>query len=122
MSNKEVIEEVCDKGYRLPKPTIIDMPDEVYSLMQQMWNSDPEKRPTFETIFDQLRNIRHNFGFDVEADIPLAPSSNQDTNYKDGSALGLDEKNEENYNSLSFKESLQTDEPYNSGNLLGLRD
>lgn len=64
MSNKEVIDEVCEKGYRLPKPTIIEMPDSIYELMQQMWSLDPDKRPQFDKICTELRQIRMDCGFE----------------------------------------------------------
>lgn len=54
MQNKEVIEQV-QQGYRLPKPTKCDCPDEVYGIMRDCWHQDPDKRPTFEylaTFFD----------------------------------------------------------------------
>lgn len=49
MHNKEVIEHV-QRGYRLPKPTNCDCPDEVYRKMRDCWHTDPEKRPTFEFL------------------------------------------------------------------------
>lgn len=54
MHNKEVIEHV-QRGYRIPKPTNCDCPDEVYRKMSDCWHTDPDKRPTFEflaTFFD----------------------------------------------------------------------
>lgn len=49
MHNKEVIEHV-QRGYRIPKPTNCDCPDEVYRKMRDCWHSDPDKRPTFEFL------------------------------------------------------------------------
>ena len=49
MHNKEVIEQV-QRGYRIPKPTNCDCPDEVYIRMRECWHSDPDKRPTFEYL------------------------------------------------------------------------
>lgn len=54
MQNKEVIEQI-QRGYRIPKPTNCDCPDEVYRKMRDCWHTDPDKRPTFEflaTFFD----------------------------------------------------------------------
>lgn len=48
MSNKEVPENIKN-GYRMPKPQYAT--DEIYNLMQKCWNYDPEKRPTFESIY-----------------------------------------------------------------------
>lgn len=39
-------------GYRMPPPA--DCPDEVYGVMQQCWQYDPEERPDFSTILDML--------------------------------------------------------------------
>ncbi|XP_067125349.1 tyrosine-protein kinase Fyn-like [Centruroides vittatus] len=50
MHNREVIEQV-DRGYRIPKPLNYECPDSVYNIMLQCWDSDPEKRPTFEFLF-----------------------------------------------------------------------
>lgn len=49
MQNKEVIDHVR-QGYRIPKPTNCDCPDEVYRKMRECWETEPEKRPTFEYL------------------------------------------------------------------------
>lgn len=49
MQNKEVIEHI-QRGYRIPKPTNCDCPDEVYRKMRDCWHTDPDKRPTFEFL------------------------------------------------------------------------
>jgi serine/threonine protein kinase len=53
MSNTEVLEKTS-KGYRMPKP--IDCPEHVYNIMLECWQSQPEKRPTFETLMWQLED------------------------------------------------------------------
>ena len=40
-------------GYRMPAPT--DCPTEVYGVMQQCWQYDPEERPDFATILNMLQ-------------------------------------------------------------------
>ena len=40
-------------GYRMPAPA--DCPTEVYGVMQQCWQYDPEERPDFSTILDMLQ-------------------------------------------------------------------
>lgn len=55
MHNKEVIEHI-QRGYRLPKPTQFDCPDELYKKMCDCWQSDPEKRPTFDFLRDFFEN------------------------------------------------------------------
>lgn len=48
--------ELCslqiDVGYRMPPPA--DCPQEVYGIMQQCWQYDPEERPDFATIVEML--------------------------------------------------------------------
>lgn len=51
MHNREVIEQV-ERGYRMPKPPNTDCPDSVYAIMVQCWDADPEKRPTFEYLYN----------------------------------------------------------------------
>lgn len=49
MSNREVIVQV-EQGYRMPKPTVIELPDDIYCLMLQCWDAIPKNRPTFENL------------------------------------------------------------------------
>eukprot|EP01114_Cavostelium_apophysatum_P008118 TRINITY_DN2040_c0_g1_i2.p1 TRINITY_DN2040_c0_g1~~TRINITY_DN2040_c0_g1_i2.p1 ORF type:complete len:864 (-),score=185.58 TRINITY_DN2040_c0_g1_i2:130-2721(-) len=57
MSNQEVIEAVFNQGYRLPKPTRIGFPNELYQLMLWCWQMDTNKRPTFAKIYEDLLAI-----------------------------------------------------------------
>jgi len=54
MSNSDTMEFVLS-GKRLEKPSIC--PEQVYKLMLQCWDLDAEKRPSFKTLFDQLKLI-----------------------------------------------------------------
>ncbi|XP_065217837.1 tyrosine-protein kinase Fer-like isoform X2 [Planococcus citri] len=47
MSNSEAREKI-DSGYRLPAPE--GTPDEMYSLMKNCWQYEPENRPHFDDI------------------------------------------------------------------------
>ena len=49
-TNKTVIEQVT-AGYRLPKP---NCPDEVYTIMLECWEYDPNKRPTFAELHARI--------------------------------------------------------------------
>ena len=51
MHNREVIEQV-ERGYRMPKPPNTECPDTVYNQMLQCWDAEPEKRPTFEFLYN----------------------------------------------------------------------
>lgn len=67
MTNREVIEEVCKKKYRLPKPAMIqncseEVVDQLYSLMMSCWESEPSARPTFEEMCTRLNSIQKQLG------------------------------------------------------------
>lgn len=53
-TNAEVIEQVVE-GYRLSKPK--DCPDEVYELMKQCWDKNPENRISFEALVGKLSEL-----------------------------------------------------------------
>jgi len=57
-SNTEVVEQVCGStAYRLPRPTHIVIPDELWTLMQRCWLKEVDKRPSFEYIYIELEGI-----------------------------------------------------------------
>jgi len=39
-------------GYRMSKPELA--PDDVYEMMMRCWNSEPEKRPSFQGLTDSV--------------------------------------------------------------------
>lgn len=49
MLNKDVLVKV-ENGYRMPKPAKIDCPDSFYDMMLKCWDSEAEKRPTFDYL------------------------------------------------------------------------
>jgi hypothetical protein len=57
MSNVEVL-EYLRQGRRLEKPATC--PEEVYHIMLQSWNQDPQKRPTFEVKTEMYRRFNGN--------------------------------------------------------------
>uniref|UniRef100_A0A8R1I9Q9 non-specific protein-tyrosine kinase n=1 Tax=Caenorhabditis japonica TaxID=281687 RepID=A0A8R1I9Q9_CAEJA len=54
MTNAEVLQQV-DAGYRMPCPA--NCPPALYDIMQQCWRTDPDKRPTFETLQWKLEDL-----------------------------------------------------------------
>ncbi|XP_030635513.1 retinal guanylyl cyclase 2 [Chanos chanos] len=57
-SAEEIIEKIC-KPPPLFRPIVTPdhAPIECIQLMKQCWSEQPEKRPTFDEIFDQFKNI-----------------------------------------------------------------
>ena len=51
----EVVKHV-EKGYKMEAPD--GCPPEIYEIMKQSWNLDPEKRPSFASIFVKLETMR----------------------------------------------------------------
>jgi tyrosine-protein kinase Src len=49
MNTRDVI-AALERGYRMPKPTTVPLPDEVYNIMMTCWEQMPERRPTFEFL------------------------------------------------------------------------
>uniref|UniRef100_A0AAX7SI14 Guanylate cyclase n=1 Tax=Astatotilapia calliptera TaxID=8154 RepID=A0AAX7SI14_ASTCA len=58
LSDKEIIEKLC-KPPPLCRPVVSPdyAPMECIQLMKQCWNEQPDKRPVFDEIFDQFKNI-----------------------------------------------------------------
>lgn len=54
MTNPEVIQNL-ERGYRMPRPD--HCPEDLYVIMHECWNENPEKRPTFE----YLRSVLEDF-------------------------------------------------------------
>lgn len=47
MNNRQVLEAV-DRGYRMPPPE--GCPDPLYNIMLSCWKTEPDDRPTFESL------------------------------------------------------------------------
>lgn len=54
--NEDVVKHL-QAEYRMEKPT--NCSDVLYQLMRSCWETDPERRPTFEQITDRLQAISH---------------------------------------------------------------
>ncbi|XP_068087429.1 tyrosine-protein kinase FRK [Hyperolius riggenbachi] len=52
--------EKLEQGYRIPKP--FNCPQDLYTIMLDCWNANPENRPTFETLQWRLEDY-----FDTES-------------------------------------------------------
>ncbi|NWY98127.1 FRK kinase, partial [Loxia curvirostra] len=50
--------QLLDSGYRLPQPETC--PEPLYRMMEQCWSTEPDERPTFESLSDQLENYFNN--------------------------------------------------------------
>nr|XP_054485104.1 tyrosine-protein kinase FRK [Agelaius phoeniceus] len=57
MPGHQVI-QLLDNGYRLPQPETCPAP--LYRMMKQCWNAEPDERPTFDSLSDQLENYFNN--------------------------------------------------------------
>jgi len=55
MSKDEVIEQLRI-GYRMTKPSFCS--DELYAIMWQCWQTDPESRPTFLELGKTLHRLK----------------------------------------------------------------
>jgi len=56
-SNSEVMKKVCNEGLRLARPTRIQIPDELWEIIQSCWQLDPKSRPTFEQLYQRLADL-----------------------------------------------------------------
>ena len=45
-----------ERGYRMEAPE--GCPKEIYDIMQQSWELNPEQRPTFSEVLVKLDNLR----------------------------------------------------------------
>jgi len=63
MSNQQVVDEV-EKGYRMPIPE--GCPENLYHLMLQCWNENPEERPNFLQIKKELDEMKGNYEQDLQ--------------------------------------------------------
>ena len=54
LSNQEVVRAVCQKGRRLPQPP--GCPLDIYQLMLECWDNQPEERPVFRRLWKVLRS------------------------------------------------------------------
>lgn len=53
--NAEVVENVCNRKYRMPKPS--DCPDSIYKVMRSCWGKESEDRPSFSQLNAELQAL-----------------------------------------------------------------
>lgn len=63
MHGREVIDQI-ERGYRMPKPSLHHLPDDIYRLMLNCWDASPEKRPTFDFLTHYFE------AFNVTSEVP----------------------------------------------------
>lgn len=51
----DVVKHV-EKGYKMEAPE--GCPSEIYEIMKQSWDLDPDKRPTFALILKKLEHLK----------------------------------------------------------------
>ncbi|PFX13364.1 Tyrosine kinase receptor Cad96Ca [Stylophora pistillata] len=49
------IANLLQQGYRMPKPQHVD--DKLYQIMMRCWQNDPDARPTFTSLKNQLKDM-----------------------------------------------------------------
>jgi tyrosine-protein kinase Tec len=58
LKNIDVVELVCHQNFRLEKPQ--PCPENVFNLMSSCWEKEPEDRPTFSSLHEQLKFLTEN--------------------------------------------------------------
>ena len=51
----------------IKKKDLAEAPDNFVKLMKVCWDIDPKKRPTFDDIFEQLKQLNNDVLFDCES-------------------------------------------------------
>jgi len=49
--------DILNRGYRMPRPGHVD--EALYKIMQDCWREDPDDRPTFENLRDELKEMEN---------------------------------------------------------------
>lgn len=56
-TNPRKMADILNRGYRMPKPSHVD--EALYKIMQDCWQEDPNDRPTFENLRDELKEMEN---------------------------------------------------------------
>ncbi|XP_022777497.1 tyrosine-protein kinase receptor Tie-1-like [Stylophora pistillata] len=54
MDGRQIL-TLLNSGYRMPKPQHVD--DKLYDIMTNCWKDDPDLRPSFESLRDELKEM-----------------------------------------------------------------
>jgi serine/threonine protein kinase len=74
MTNKDVLDKV-NNGYRMPRPT--ECPESLYDqVMLKCWHANPNKRPTFQHLFNHLEDFNVATEHSYNDDTQLTASQN----------------------------------------------
>ncbi|KAL9964722.1 hypothetical protein ACROYT_G028402 [Oculina patagonica] len=65
--NPRVIANKLQKGYRMPKPKHVD--DQLYQIMLQCWQENPNDRPTFSKLKDTITRMAQNALADHDSNV-----------------------------------------------------
>jgi len=57
LGNQDIAAAICNKGYRLAKPTKTECPDELYNIMMSCFSSKPEDRPSFVDLVHTFKSL-----------------------------------------------------------------
>lgn len=63
VSDTKKIIQMLNTGYRMPCPTLC--PQNVYDIIRECWNEDPEARPNFKSIIEKLEKIEKDLKWEV---------------------------------------------------------
>ena len=58
LANQWLVLEAIHNGFRIPRPEAC--PKGLYEVMLKCWNKDAGKRPSFLSLFQELKRIQHN--------------------------------------------------------------
>ncbi len=106
MNNSQTMEQVI-KGYKMAKPSLC--PEDIYAIMLRCWSQQPNDRPSFDELYDQL-----NVYYDATKDSLPLPSSSTSTSTSTSNTkekeVGSRSSVNTNYNNLNNNYNNQGEE------------
>jgi len=115
LSNSEVIKAVCDKGVRLPRPERVEIPNELWDLMNHCWDSESQNRPTFNQIYSELCKIEDKYFSEEDSKENTIHNTDQQDNYNTNSAQKdyYNTQQKDYYNTGVAQNSINNNNNYN---------